>query len=98
MKDNTTLLRQALDALENLGRFDNDSSGIWKHFYASTQGDFVNLQEFREKSGPVINALRTRLNLCPACGSDTRLSHDSSHDIETFWRSCEDCDWRGDPE
>jgi hypothetical protein len=60
-QDDTALLRQALEALENLGRFDSRPSSIWTYFYASAKGDFVNLREFREKAEPAITALRERL-------------------------------------
>lgn len=51
-----------------------------------------------QKRDAAIEALRNRLHLCPDCGSDTRLSRGWVSNIETFWLSCEDCDWRGDPE
>jgi hypothetical protein len=46
----------------------------------------------------IITDIRHRLNLCPDCGSDTRLSRGWVSNIETFWRSCEECEWRGEPE
>jgi hypothetical protein len=81
MKDDTALLRQALEALENPDRMIEIEPNHWEYI--------------RDLS---IVALRTRLNLCPDCGSNTRLSRGWVSNIETFWRSCEECEWRGEPE
>lgn len=77
MKDDTALLRQALDALEN--------SAV-KH------------PDQIEGKNAAIAALRKRLNLCPVCGADTRQNHDFVGNVETFWESCSECDWVGEPE
>lgn len=55
------LLRQALEALEKVGTFDVEASSIWKHFYPSATGDYVNLREFRDKAAPTIAAIRKHL-------------------------------------
>jgi hypothetical protein len=56
------LMQQALEALELLTIYDSRSSSIWRYFYPSATGDYVNLREFKELSEPIVNALRERLN------------------------------------
>jgi DNA repair exonuclease SbcCD ATPase subunit len=78
MKDDTALLRQCLETLDEM-------------HYAST--------DLTEKMyAQVVAALRKRLNLCPVCGADTRQNHDYVSNIETFWLTCSECDWVGEPE
>lgn len=36
---------------------------------------------------------------CPECGSeDITLCHGYVSNIETNWKTCNDCDWQGAPE
>jgi hypothetical protein len=51
-----------------------------------------------EGKNAAIAALRKRLNLCPQCGAETRQNHDFVGNIETFWLTCSECDWVGEPE
>jgi len=55
------LMQQALEALEKLTIYDSRSSSIWRYFYPSATGDYVNLREFKELSEPIVNALRAAL-------------------------------------
>ena len=56
------LLKQALEALaKNLTRYASQPSSIWRYFYPSATGDYVNLREFMERAEPIITALRAAL-------------------------------------
>jgi hypothetical protein len=55
------LMKQALEALEKLTIYDSRSSSIWRYFYPSATGDYVNLREFKELSEPIVNALKAAL-------------------------------------
>lgn len=57
------LLRQAMEAMEKLGTFDVRPSSIWRHYYPSSTGDYVNLREFREKAAPTIAAIHQHLEV-----------------------------------
>lgn len=54
-------MRRALEALNNLGTYDSRPSSIWRYFYPSATGDYVNLREVKEKIDPAITDLRQRL-------------------------------------
>ena len=46
-----------------------------------------------------VTALRKRFDLCPECGSeDITLCHGYVSNIETNWKTCNECDWQGAPE
>ena len=54
--------QQALETLEkNLTRYASQPSSIWRYFYPSATGDYVNLREFMERAEPIITALRAAL-------------------------------------
>lgn len=55
------LVEQALEALEKLTIYDSRPSSIWRYFYPSATGDYVNLREFKELSEPIVNALKAAL-------------------------------------
>ena len=50
-------LRLAKTLLENLTTYDARPSNIWKYFYASSTGDYVNLREVKEQAKPVLAAI-----------------------------------------
>jgi hypothetical protein len=79
MKDDTALLRQALEALEEIH-----------------PGNMTPMAE--QNWNVAIAALRHRLGLCPECGAETRQNHDFVGNVETFWKTCTECDWIGEPE
>lgn len=55
------LLRQAVEALDDLSTYESRPSSIWRHFYPSSTGDYVNLREVKEKVNPAIAAIRQHL-------------------------------------
>lgn len=61
MSDLRKVALQALDALEDLKTYDSKPSSVWRYFYPSATGDYVNLREFKEKVEPAINTLSAAL-------------------------------------
>lgn len=55
LRDEALMLAKAL--LENLTTYDVRPSNIWKYFYASSTGDYVNLREVKEQAKPVLAAI-----------------------------------------
>ena len=49
---------QIVALIESLGRFSPQPASIWKHYYASAQGDFVDLREYRERAEPLVEMLK----------------------------------------
>jgi hypothetical protein len=70
MKNDTALLRQALEALEERLQF--------------THSDLTVM---------AVEALRKRLNLCPACGAETRFDCKYPQEIELSYYACTQCKW-----
>ena len=54
-------MKMALEALENLTTYAYRPSNIFRYYYPSATGNYVELLEFREKSTPAIEALRQAL-------------------------------------
>jgi len=58
MTDLRKAAEMALESLENLTTYDFKPSSIFKYFYPTAKGDYVDLREFKEKTKPAITALR----------------------------------------
>jgi hypothetical protein len=56
---------QLVELIENLGRFSPRPASIWKHYYPSAQGDFVDLREYREKAAPLVVMLKAMQPVSP---------------------------------
>ena len=54
-------LNLALEAFETLAQYNMVRANIFRRFEPTCTGDYVDLQEFREKAKPVITALREAL-------------------------------------
>jgi len=61
MTDLRKAAEMALESLENLTTYDFKPSSIFKYFYPTAKGDYVDLREFKEKTKPAITALRQAL-------------------------------------
>lgn len=58
------VMQRALSALEDAGTlttYDWHPASIFKRFYASATGDYVDLRQLREKTAPAIEALRAEI-------------------------------------
>ena len=54
-------MKMAWEGLENLTTYEYKRSNIFRYYYPSATGNYVELLEFREKSTPAIEALRQAL-------------------------------------
>jgi len=61
MTDLRKAAEMALESLKNLTTYDFKPSSIFKYFYPTAKGDYVDLREFKEKTKPAITALRQAL-------------------------------------
>lgn len=62
MSDLHTAAKLALEAFETLTQYNMVRANIFRQFHPTATGDYVDLQEFREKALPAMYAIRKALS------------------------------------
>ncbi len=58
LREKLRIAEEALVTMQDPTRYDSRSSNIWKHYYASSQGDFVNLRDFAALRDETLDKIR----------------------------------------